>query len=369
MTSAASPRLVLLVVKGLDLGGIERMVVDLAVDAHRRGEHVAVAVVNQRRDALVGVLVDAAVPVHLLGGGDRVGVRAAWRLRRLCRRPGTVVHAHGPLPAAVVAVFARRTPMVVTFHTLWSALHPVSRALVRVLLPRRAGVLAVSDGVRRSLPAGFGRRATVVGHRVDPRAARAARQRGEVIRRAWATSHPGATLLLMVASHRAVKNHPLLLEAIADVVQRGVDVHLRVVGSGPLLDDHRRLAARLGIADRVHFEAATPHVLDTIAAADALVVPSDAEGQPLVLLEALGVGVPVIATAVGRAPELLADGAGVIVPVGDRGGLADAVLRLATDHAHLDRLRRAAHDAGATAAEDDTLGAHLAAYRAADAAR
>lgn len=325
---------VLVVVKGLDVGGVERMVVDLATGLERTGDEVAVAVINPRRAALRPRLDEAGVTVHDLGGTDHLGRTAVTRLRHLIDelRPD-VVHAHGPLAGVAASLAGRRTGLAVTIHSMWGRLRRPSRVALRVTLPPTAAVIAVSDLVRASLPPRLAERAVVIGHGIDPATCR------QFIR-----PHDGRQGLdvVSVASHRRVKNHRALLRGVARAIADGHDIHLRVIGDGPLRRANERLAESLGTIDRVTFESARPDVLDCIAAADVFVLSSDAEGQPLVLLEAMAVGTPVIATAVGRAPALLEHGAGELVAPGDWRGIADRLGRLSTEPSRRDELRGAA---------------------------
>lgn len=325
---------VLVVVKGLDVGGVERMVVDLAIGLQRAGDEVAVAVINPRRAALRAHLVDEGVAVHDLGGTDRLGRTAVARLRHLIDGLAPdVVHAHGPLAGVAASLAGRRTGLVVTIHSMWGRLRRPSRVALRVTLPPTAAVIAVSDLVRVSLPKRLAGRAVVIGHGIDPESCR------RVVR---PHDDRRGCDVVSVASHRRVKNHRALLRGVAHAITDGHDIHLRVIGDGPLRGSNERFAESLGIADHVTFESARPDVLDCIAAADVFVLSSDAEGQPLVLLEAMAVGTPVIATAVGRAPTLLEHGAGELVAPGDWRGIADRLERLCTEPLRRDELRRAA---------------------------
>ena len=353
---------VLLVTKGLDLGGVERIVVDLAVGLTRRGWLVEVAVVNERRNAFRPVLEGAGVRVHGLGGGDRIGVRALGRLAALVRRPRfAVVHVHGPLPAPIVRITARRRAAVVTTsHTPWESLHPATRAAWRSTARLDARSVAVSTAVASSLPERVGRRTVVIPHGVDPAvAARAVEAAGALAD----AVESGTVVAVAVASHRDAKNYPNLLRGVRAAIDLGVDVRLRAIGEGPGLDTHRRLAAELGVADAVAFEPPMIHVLDAIAAADLVVVASDFEGQPLVVAEALAVGVPVVATAVGRIPELVDPSVGLVVPTRDPEALGAAIAELANDPERRSEMSAVAHRVAAEWTLDDALDAHVSLYR------
>lgn len=354
----STPR-VLLVTKGLDIGGIERVVVDLAVGLTGAGASVEVAVVNERRHGLLALLQVAGVPVHGLGGTDLVGASAARRLAALAAdRRFDVVHAHGPLPALVTRLAPSHRPVVTSSHTLWTALHPPVRVAWRATAGRDAASVAVSAAVAASLPKPIADRMRVIPHGVDPVAIAAARL--AAAEGAVASSEVTA---VAVASHRDVKNYPNLLRAVRVARAAGARLRLVAVGEGPDLERHRALARELGLADAVRFQAPTPDALGVIAAADLLVVASDFEGQPLVVSEALALGRPVVATAVGRVPELVGPTVGRVVPPGDPDALGAALAELTSDQDLRRRMGEAAARAGLSRTLADVVGDHLALYR------
>jgi len=349
---------VLLVAKGLDIGGIERIVVDLAVGLARRGAAPEVAVVNDRRDGLMGLLEDERVVVHRLGGTDRIGLVGTGHLARLAAaRRFDVVHVHGPLPAVVVRMTPRHRPVITTSHTIWGGLRAPARIGWRLTASRDAATVAVSAAVAASLPRPVAARTRVIPHGVDPDAITAARAEADD-----GPTHPEVVTAVAVASHRDVKNYPNLLRAIRVAQQAGAPVRLVAVGEGPDLERHRSLARQLGLADVVTFVAPTPDALGAIASAAVLVVASDFEGQPLVVSEALALGVPVVATAVGRVPELVGPSVGRVVPPDDPQALGSALAELALDPTLRLTMGAAARHAGLSWTLPDVIDAHLALY-------
>jgi glycosyltransferase involved in cell wall biosynthesis len=138
----------------------------------------------------------------------------------------------------------------------------------------------------------------------------------------------------------AQKSLELALEAVAAA---GVD--LVIAGEGDQRDPLERKAGELGLADRVRFLGPLPRerVVELFAAADASILSSSWENFPHTVVEALSVGTPVIATAVGGVAEVVRDGEnGLLVPIGDGAALAEAVRRYFADGALRDRLRAAA---------------------------
>jgi glycosyltransferase involved in cell wall biosynthesis len=139
-----------------------------------------------------------------------------------------------------------------------------------------------------------------------------------------------------------------LIEAFAALVRDRQPVELLFVGDGPEHDRLRARAEALGIADRVMFAGRLGErdTLDQIAGADVLVLPSFMEGLPIVLMEAMAIGVPVIASRVAGIPELVEDGtSGLLFTPSDWDALESGMRRLVADES----LRSALANAGRAA--------------------
>jgi glycosyltransferase involved in cell wall biosynthesis len=126
-----------------------------------------------------------------------------------------------------------------------------------------------------------------------------------------------------------VKGHDLLLKAFAEVISKQENAILVIAGEGPLDSELSGIAKRLSIGDRLRFLGYRADVPEILRALDAFVLPSRSEGLPVSLLEAMGSGLPVIATAVGGVPEILTHGeTGILAPAGRVDKLAEAMLQL-----------------------------------------
>ncbi len=144
---------------------------------------------------------------------------------------------------------------------------------------------------------------------------------------------------LCVASLQEYKGHRVLFAALVARPELS-RLHVDLVGTGNLRDSLERLAARLGIADRIHFEGSRSEqeVRDRLDHADLFVLASivadngQMEGLPVSLMEALACGIPVVATRLSGIPELVVDGeTGLLADPGDVDGLADALVRTVAD--------------------------------------
>lgn len=144
--------------------------------------------------------------------------------------------------------------------------------------------------------------------------------------------HRASLSVLCVCRLVPAKGLDVLMRAVAALCERGTEVRLVLVGSGPLEEALRSKAAQLGLEGRVSFEGAVGQ--DDIAGyyrdADVFCLPSFAEGLPVVLMEAMATGRPVVATRITGIPELVEDGvSGFLVAPGSVGQLVGALERLA----------------------------------------
>ena len=139
-------------------------------------------------------------------------------------------------------------------------------------------------------------------------------------------------VLLCPARLAPIKGHGDLLEAAARLVARGIMFELWLAGEGPERAAIERRIDERGLGARVRLLGTVPHAellgMYRDRRADCVVLPSLHEGLSVALVEAMAYGVPVIATGVGGVPELLENGAGVLVPPSDADALTEALARV-----------------------------------------
>lgn len=141
----------------------------------------------------------------------------------------------------------------------------------------------------------------------------------------------GPPRIICVGRLSPEKGQPGLLEAFARLKGEGLAAELVLVGDGPEQSALVARTAALGLGACVDFRGRLPETetLAAIADADLLVLPSFMEGLPVVLMEAMALGVPVIAAQVAGIPELVQDGrTGLLFPPSDWDALADAIRRM-----------------------------------------
>ena len=140
--------------------------------------------------------------------------------------------------------------------------------------------------------------------------------------------------LLCVGRLTSAKGQAILLEAIAELNLQGISVSLTLVGMGPDQQSLIHYAETLGISEQVIFTGPVDqnHIIAYYQAADVFVLPSFAEGLPVVLMEAMAMEIPCITTAITGVPELIQSGEdGLLVAASDRDGLVEAIAKLVND--------------------------------------
>lgn len=141
-----------------------------------------------------------------------------------------------------------------------------------------------------------------------------------------------AWVVLMVAVIRRVKRHEIAIRGFAEFLLDNPKAVLLLCGDGPLREATEQLCRELGIERSVLFLGHRDDVPNVMAAADVLLLTSESEGIPQAISQGLGLGLPVVATAVGGVPELVQDGeTGLLVPPEQPSAVTAALCKLAGD--------------------------------------
>ncbi|QYJ16884.1 D-inositol-3-phosphate glycosyltransferase [Rubrobacter xylanophilus DSM 9941] len=357
MGGISGPIRLLLVVDSLDLGGAERHVAGLAAALRGRGHRVVVSC--STRGALAASLEREGVPVVSMTRRlvkRRFSPAFALGVRRLLRREGVeLVHAHvyASAAASAAATFGLGVPLVVTEHTEASWQGRRAREITRWYCRRARHVIAVSTPIRRRL---IGRDGVPPGKvSVIPTALPEVEPPGADSVSGGAVARDGR-LAGVVARLQPEKGVGTFLRAAARIAPLAPDVRFLVVGDGPLREELVGLAGRLGLGGRVSFLGYRPDAREIIRRLDVLVVPSFTEGAPLVVLEAMASGVPVVASAVGGIPDQIRHGReGLLIPAGDAVALGEAMLSLLRDPESACRMGAAGRRRAASAFGHDRM--------------
>jgi glycosyltransferase involved in cell wall biosynthesis len=327
----AYPRRVAHLTLGLEMGGQEKLLVEFA--RHFDRDRFLLEVIVLGAPGLLAEEIEACgVPVTALREPDGLRPGLVLKLAALLRSKRiAILHTHDErphiygTPAAWLASVGR---VIHTRHSMGVNLTGRQARVVNVLARLADHFVCVSrDGAARARSAGLGaNKVGLVWNGID-------------LARFRATGPCADGPAVTVARVNPEKDVANLVRAAAQVSHTDTAFRVEVAGDGPCLPEVRRLAEELHVADTVRFRGVVRDIPSLLAGASLFVLPSLNEGISLTLLEAMAVGLPVVATRVGGTPEAVEDGVtGLLVPPGDSDALASAIRRLRADPALARRL-------------------------------
>jgi N-acetylglucosaminyldiphosphoundecaprenol N-acetyl-beta-D-mannosaminyltransferase len=321
---------VILVAGGLEHGGGIGRQMGYFLRSRRADDGLAYRVVDPRGPWFLG---DSPLRTGLAAGylASAMARLAAARLRsERCLAHINIAGRGSTLRKAVLAGFARGIGLPYLLHVhepsyadWFGRQHRLVKRVVAAIFRGADKVLVLGSRERDALAPRLDlppdRLAVMPNAVPDPQPEGAARKRRE-----------GPCRLLFLGDLSARKGVPELLRALSRP-RLGMRQWRATLAGGGAVDASRRLAADLGIADRVEFSGwlGEPQVRALCADADALVLPSHAEGMAMSVLEGLSYGLPVVTTPVGAHPDAIdPEVSGLFVPPGDVEALADALVRV-----------------------------------------
>lgn len=330
------------VVNNFDVGGLEKIVIDLINHLDRDRFDPSVVCVDGhgtlfdrlRLDESACLVLDKSHSVHTpVGNFDP---KTLWRMRSFfTRRNVSVVHAHNVGPLVFGGLASRlgwhRPTVIYTEHNqIYSACRSGRRKFIFYI--RLADhVVTVSHDLRRTLMSKVHPTVPirVIHNGID--GSQFSMTSGEDVRRELGVDAKDILIGTGVVLSKQ-KGMPYLLRAAREVVAQEPRARFVVAGEGPLRKDLETSAAHLGLGDRFRFLGYRSDMPRIISAFDIYVLPSLWEGLPLALLEAMAMGKPIVATKVGGNAEVVQDGVnGFIVPRRDVAALREALLRVCRD--------------------------------------
>lgn len=297
----------------------------------------------------VGRMKERGVDTHLVHLAPLFNPLALWRLTRLLARERvTILQTHGARANFYGRIAGRLAGVPVIISTIHNSLKdyevsPLKRwvyaLLSRLTLSLVHRIICVSDANRRDLieecPAAEAKTQTVY-NGVDPSAFPSRPDRQKVRQELGITQGP---VLVTIGRLTEQKGHRYLLRAFPGLLSTWPQLCCVFVGEGELHDALHHLAIDLGVERACRFVGVREDIADILAAADLFVLPSLSEGFPFVLLEALAMGRPVVASRVNGVPELIEDHkTGLLVPPRDPQALARAVREMLSDPAAASKL-------------------------------
>ena len=177
------------------------------------------------------------------------------------------------------------------------------------------------------------------------------------------TYETGETVtILHVGRFDVPKNHPGLLEAFRLLLETHPECRLRLVGDGELRPDMEKLAREKGIADFVEFCGMQSNVYPYLHDADIFTLPSIYEGNPMTIIEAMGTGLPIVASRVGGIPDMISDGESGLLVEPEPQSICTDLTRLVGDAALRQRLGLAARKQSQTFSAEHMARDYISCY-------
>lgn len=340
--AGARPLAVVHAVLSLDVGGLERVVLDLVREGKARGQVVSVLCLERPGTQAAEA---EALGARVLCAGKRPGLdfSSVRRIREILgqARPD-VVHTHQAAALLYAGAAARRAGVPVVVHTEHNNHIRKRQARFGRLRTRLLGRVA-GRYARRIFCVSGDVLGAVREHGVYPAAKSSVVYNGidlsphdapvdAAALRASLGIPADAPLVGSVGRLNEVKRQDLLVRAFAALRRTRPAAHLLLVGDGPTMGALRELAKQLSVGDCVHFAGYQARPAPYLRVMDVFALTSRIEGMPLVVLEAWAAGVPVVASRVGGIPEVVADGeSGLLFESGDEGALVGLLSQLLAD--------------------------------------
>jgi len=354
---------VLHVINGEHYAGAERVQDLLALCLPALGYEAGFACLKPGRFAAARLAQQA--PLYDVSMQSRLDLRPACAIARLVKRDGySIIHTHTSRSALLGAMAAAMShvPVVQQLHSAGTAdtlryiRDRVSAMVERFAFRRADAVIAVSRAI-----CAYARRGGVKGDRVTvvPNGV------PTVERLAHKSSPTGAWTIGTVALFRERKGLEVLIEAVARLHAQGLPVRLRIVGpfETPEYEARMRgLADQLGASDVIDWRGFRADIASELAAMDLFVMPSVLrEGLPMVILEAMAAGVPIVGSRVEGIPEVIRDGQdGLLVRPGDADDLSQAIARVVCGDVDSQALRASAYRRQVSDFSDRSMAAGVA---------
>lgn len=328
-------------IDSLRIGGAEKLLVTLAAEVKTR-PHVRFTIISLYHDQNTPIPAEIraqGISVYSFSSKGMFNPHRIWQIAQLLHRERCdIIHTHLTY-AHIIGVIVGRligVPVVASLHNT----EPDPILSLTDDLRYRMETWTLRYGVQQIVAVG-----TIVGQvnqgrlpadkiHIIPNAVAAMPtlpQDDRIAIRQTLTCDPASPLLISVGRLAPQKGYQDLLTAFAWVHEKYPSATLVIAGYGPLYSDLEGQIKALGLEKVVHLLGARNDVPHLLAASDIFVSASHWEGLPVALLEAMGAGLPIVATNVGDVPEVVIEGTGLVVPAQDPPRLAEAVISLLND--------------------------------------
>jgi sugar transferase (PEP-CTERM/EpsH1 system associated) len=321
------------IVFSLEVGGLERVVVDLIRRIDPDRFRSVLCCLEREGDWLENVR-DLCEHVAVMDKKPGLSLGLPYRLARVFKNHNVdIVHCHNFGPLLYGGLGGRLAGCRVVYTVHGPEISIRKRHVMFQKSPVVDRVVTVSDHVGRGAVnrAGLDRKKVVsIVNGIDTDAFANPADPGKLRRELGL--HEDKPLLGVIARLTPEKDHNTLFAAMAKILNTIDDAGLIVVGDGPMNGRLRLLTVELGIQSSVWFLGTREDISDLLPGLDVFVLSSREEGFGITLLEAMAAGLPVVATKAGGIPEIVINGeTGFLVDTGNSDAFADGVIRMLAD--------------------------------------
>jgi L-malate glycosyltransferase len=339
----AERKKVLWLIKELNTGGAEKLLSTALPYIDRDTFDYQIAYLFKSTRDLIPEFERQSIPVSCLNMKNVYDLRVIFKLVHLLReRKIDILHTHLPYVGIVgrlAAKLAGVKAIVSTEHGLMESYHPLTRLGNALTLPLNQATIAVSQATARSVLRYKTIRpetVRIIYNAVDIGAINSIETDPDLIKKSLGIDRH-SLVVGNIANIRPVKGQQYLVEAARLVLKQRPEVRFVIVGKEKTREDLHRLeelAKHLGIRDKIIFTGFRQDALQVLRAFDVFVLSSLWEAFAIVILEAMALGKPVVATNIGGMPEAIDEGVnGFLVPPRDPEKIASRILDLLNDDA------------------------------------
>lgn len=284
------------------LAGAEVMAENLAYGLKAQGHEVLMISLYCVHTAITERLEKNGVKIEYLGKKKGLDLSIILKMRRIMKHfKPDVIHTHRyVLPYAFLASMGMNVKRIHTIHNIAEKEVPNRQLPIQKALFRELGVVpvAITPIIRKSIETYYGldqNEVPLVYNGIDLAQC--------IVKKDTQLSSP--VRVLHVGRFAPQKNHQMIVEAFAEIVRDYSECELDLVGDGDLVDSVKQKVKELGIEKKVHFVGLLDKVYEKMSESDIFILPSNYEGMPITLIEAMATGLPIVATDVGGIPDML----------------------------------------------------------------
>ena len=321
------------------LAGAETMVENLSCSLAAEGHDVLVISFFDLHTAITERIENKGIKIEYLGKKRGFDPSIISKVRRIIKAyQPDVIHTHRyVLPYAFLASLGLKVKRVHTVHNVAQKEQTKAGKTINGVLFQHFNVVpvALSEEIQRTIQEVYGlpdNRIPVVFNGIDLSRC--------IVKESYARKD--TFTVLHIGRFMDVKNHELLLRSFARFKEHHSDARLQLLGDGELKENMMQLAGQLNITDAVEFAGLQSNVYPWLHNADVFVLPSKFEGMPMTLIEAMGTGLPIVASNVGGIPDMLVNGENALLVEPNYVAVEKAIEKLYNDVEFRIRLGNAA---------------------------